>query len=188
MASILIDHIDQTNESDANFITRIAAEHDALASIKEGHLLFIPNGNSKTASGNNIPSVEIKRSAADSHNYTETEREKYTGVQAKWQNAQTGQLETVISGTTGTVKTLPKTYPTQQEAKTAAQGGLTRTTRGKAQINLKLAIGNPALITETPVTLTGYKQQIDTQNWIVKQVTHTLNDSGLTSSLQLENR
>jgi len=187
LASITIEHIDQTNESDANFITRVAAEYDALISIKENKLLMLPNGNSKTATGKAIAEITITRSEGDSHNYSENERNKYTGVKAPWQDSQTGQLTEVLAGEDSTVKTLSKSYPTQSEALNAARSELQRLARGKATFSLTLVIGRPDMITETPVKLSGYKNQIDQQKWVVKQITHTLNDSGLTTALELEN-
>jgi len=52
---------------------------------------------------------------------------------------------------------------------------------------MTLAIGNPAIITETPVILSGYKKQIDVQAWVIKSVTHALNEAGITSALDLDN-
>ena len=39
---------------------------------------------------------------------------------------------------------------------------------------------------QTPVRVTGFKPEIDGQNWLVKEVTHTLGDGGLTSKVQME--
>ncbi|HGW8356692.1 TPA: DNA primase, partial [Acinetobacter baumannii] len=42
-ASKKIKYIAQ-NESDANLITRIADENDAIATVKNGHLILLPRG------------------------------------------------------------------------------------------------------------------------------------------------
>jgi len=99
LRNISLDHVDQTNESDAHFITRVAADYDALTSIKDAHLLFVKNGQGKTASSKNLPNILILRSDGDSHNYSENERESYAAVKAFWQNSQTGKLETVVRNT-----------------------------------------------------------------------------------------
>ena len=46
LGSIKLAHIDQ-NESDANLMTRIADEHDAIATVKNGTLLFMAKGKSE---------------------------------------------------------------------------------------------------------------------------------------------
>lgn len=41
-----IEHIDQTHESDAAFLRRLGRKYDAVATVKNDKLLFIPiNGN-----------------------------------------------------------------------------------------------------------------------------------------------
>ena len=46
-----LDHMDQTNESDASFLMKLARQYGAIASVKDGNLLFIRQGQGKTASG-----------------------------------------------------------------------------------------------------------------------------------------
>ena len=42
LAAIKVAHIDQTNESDVHLLTRLAGQHDAVATMKNGSLLFLP--------------------------------------------------------------------------------------------------------------------------------------------------
>jgi phage protein D len=42
-----VEHIDQTNESDANLLSRLAHQHDAIATVKSGRLLFIKAGDAE---------------------------------------------------------------------------------------------------------------------------------------------
>lgn len=46
--------------------------------------------------------------------------------------------------------------------------------------------GDQALIPEQNLNLTGLKPEIDDIIWLGTNVTHTLNDSGLTTSVELE--
>lgn len=43
----LVEHIDQTNESDGSFLMRLARQYGAIASVKNGNLLFIRQGQGK---------------------------------------------------------------------------------------------------------------------------------------------
>lgn len=186
LATFEIPHVDQTNESDAHFITRLAQRYDALATIKEGKLLFLPAGSGKTASGKRLPTIVVPRSAGDRHHYQVNDRDKYTGVKAIWYDASTATEHSVLAGEADTTKTLRQQYSSEQEAMKAAVAALGRLTRGRATFSATLAVGRPEIITESPVQLMGYKPEIDRQRWIVSQATHTLNDSGLTTQLELE--
>lgn len=42
-----VEHIDQTNESDGSFLMRLARQYGAIASVKNGNLLFIRQGRAK---------------------------------------------------------------------------------------------------------------------------------------------
>lgn len=48
---IRIGHIDQTEESDLNFLARLGERHGAIAAIKAGRMLFTTVGEALTASG-----------------------------------------------------------------------------------------------------------------------------------------
>ncbi|WP_455030156.1 contractile injection system protein, VgrG/Pvc8 family [Neisseria sp.] len=91
-----IDHIDQTNESDASFMSRLAEQYDAIATIKNGKLLFIPAGESQTASGQPILPTTITRASGDSHSFTYSSSNSYQAVRAYYTDKKTGQKKEVI--------------------------------------------------------------------------------------------
>ncbi|STI64558.1 phage protein D [Escherichia coli] len=61
LAGIKIPHIDQSQESDAKFLTRLAERNGGEVSVKMGKLLFLKAGQGVTASGKKIPQVTITR-------------------------------------------------------------------------------------------------------------------------------
>jgi uncharacterized protein len=81
---VKVSHIDQTQETDAKFITRLAELNGAVVAIKAGSLLFIKPGAAKTASGKPIPLMTIIRSDGDGHTFNIADRGAYTGVSASW--------------------------------------------------------------------------------------------------------
>lgn len=91
-----IEHIDQTNESDASFMSRLAEQYDAIATIKNGKLLFIPEGESQTASGQPILPTTITRASGDSHSFTYSSSNSYQAVRAYYTDKKTGQKKEVI--------------------------------------------------------------------------------------------
>ncbi|EKN6364498.1 TPA: phage late control D family protein [Yersinia enterocolitica] len=84
LADITIPHIDQTQETDAKFITRLASLNGAVAAVKAGRLLFIKPGSAVTASGKPIPQMTITRQDGDQHSFSIADRGAYTGVSASW--------------------------------------------------------------------------------------------------------
>ncbi|WP_338728097.1 phage late control D family protein [Shewanella baltica] len=90
-----IDHIDQANESDANFLSRLAEQFDAIATVKNGNLLFLQAGLAHNASGIALDRVDITRQSGDSHHFGVADRDAYSGVVAYWQNDKAAKRQTV---------------------------------------------------------------------------------------------
>ncbi|HBC6264730.1 phage late control D family protein [Citrobacter braakii] len=84
LKAITIPHIDQTQESDAAFLSRFAERNGASVSVKAGKLLFLKAGSAMTASGKPIPQMTVERGDGDRHQFAIADREAYTGVTAKW--------------------------------------------------------------------------------------------------------
>lgn len=84
LKAIPVPHIDQTQESDAVFLSRLADRNGASVSVKAGKLLFLKAGSGKTASGKSIPLMTLERGDGDRHQFAIADREAYTGVTAKW--------------------------------------------------------------------------------------------------------
>lgn len=82
LAGIELLQVDQANESDANLLSRLGREHDAIATIKAGRLLFLPTGKATTASGLALPHVTLTRADGDQHRFLQADRDAYTGVKA----------------------------------------------------------------------------------------------------------
>lgn len=91
-----VDHIDQTNESDANLLTRLAQQHDAIATVKSGRLLFIKAGDAESATGKPFPLVKITRASGDRHRFSVADRNAYTAVKAYWHNLDKAEKGEVI--------------------------------------------------------------------------------------------
>ena len=101
LAKIEIDHADQTSESDISFLTRMAEMLGAVATIKNGMLLFITPGKGVTQSGKPLPAIEIVRSSGDKHRFNVADRDAYTGVTAYWLDLNFGKKpSTTVKKTT----------------------------------------------------------------------------------------
>lgn len=183
-----IAHIDQTNESDMHFLTRLARQWDATCAIKKGGITILPISSSKTASGAPLPLAHITRSSGDSHRYHSADRTAYTGVQAEWTDPRSAKRHTVTAGedAEGETKMLKDLYASRREAQQAAEAELARVQRGEATFSLTLATGQPTLAPQTRMTVSGFKPQIDDTQWLVKSVEHNIGDGGYTTTVEME--
>ncbi|HDC2709503.1 phage baseplate assembly protein V [Escherichia coli] len=228
LAGIKIPHIDQSQESDAKFLTRLAERNGGEVSVKMGKLLFLKAGQGVTASGKKIPQITITRSDGDRHHFAIADRGAYTGVTAKWLHTKDPKPQKqkvklkrkkkekhlralehpkakpvrqkkapkvpearegeYMAGEADNVFALTTVYATKAQAMRAAQAKWDKLQRGVAEFSISLATGRADIYTETPVKVSGFKRVIDEQDWTITKVTHFLNNSGFTTSLELEVR
>ncbi|MBP2605514.1 contractile injection system protein, VgrG/Pvc8 family [Acinetobacter calcoaceticus] len=187
LANRVISYIAQ-NESDANLITRIADEHDAIATVKNGHLILLPRGASQTVSGLPLPTAQIFRSDGDGHNYTTgTGTDRITGVKAFYYDAgKSKKLYVVIGDNEENLKEIRYIHRDKKTAELACQAEFNRCKRSSQKLSYTFAFGQPELIPEQEFVFTGLKPQIDDIVWLGTNVTHNLTDSGFTTSVELE--
>lgn len=186
LAGIKIAHIDQTTESDMNFLTRLGRDYDATATIKDGRLIFVPRGAGTTAGGTPLPTMTLIRHRGISHRFTVSDREgDDSGVEAQYRDLDAAETRTVTAGdNSGTVTKLRRVYPTEEEAAAAAQATQTQAKRAQREIQLNCAIGYPEVIAGQPLRLQKFRPEIDEVPWVIDDVTHTLTDSeGLTTKI-----
>lgn len=185
--SIYIDHVDQNNEGDGNFLTRLSQKYDAMFNIKNDTLIVLPQGKAQTGSGKKLSPLDIHVTECESATYKETdENNEYTGVKAKWHNTQTGKTEWVIAGKADKSQRLKQRYHNKEDALRVANAEWGKIQRGKKTLSITLTKGKPDWITEKPVIATGIKPQIDALQWVTKKVIHQINNNGYTCSGELE--
>ncbi|MBJ9954401.1 DNA primase [Acinetobacter baumannii] len=188
LGQIILAHIDQ-NESDANLITRIADEHDAIATVKNGHLLFMPKGESKTISGLDLPMFFITRSMGDSHRWADTDgADEVSGVTVYYYDNDKAKRQKVTIGMSDeNTRELRNIQRDEKSAKRIAQAEYNRIKSKSATFSYKLAYGKPELIPEMQMQFMGLKSEIDDIVWLGTRVVHTLSsDNGYTTDLELE--
>jgi len=186
-ASKKVKYIAQ-NESDANLITRIADENDAIATIKNGHLILLPRGASQTVSGLALPRVQITRDKGDQHNYTNgTGTDNITGVKAYYYaENKAKKLHVVVGDSEDNLKEIRYVHRDKTTAELAANAEYNRCKRTAQKLTYTLAFGDPTLIPEQEFEFLGLKSEIEDIVWLGTNVTHNLNDSGFTTSVELE--
>lgn len=186
-ASKVIKYIAQ-NESDANLITRIADEQDAIATVKNGHLILLPRGASQTVSGLALPRKIITRDEGDQHNYTNgTGTDNITGVKAYYYaDNKAKKLHVFVGDSEDNLKEIRYVHRDKTTAELAANAEYNRCKRSAQKLTYALAKGDPTLIPEQEFEFNGLKPEIDDIIWLGTNITHTLNESGFTTSIELE--
>lgn len=188
LAGIAIAHVDQSNESDLNLLTRLAKQHDAIATIKADRLLLLKAGSAKTVSGKAMPHLVLTRADGDSHSYQVADRDSYSGVIARYHAFEAAQTGEVTVGESSNAKRLRHIHPSKAEAEAAAKAEWQRIQRGNATLTYTLARGRPDLLPECTFSLLGIKADIAAVRWLGVKVTHQMSDSGYTTGIEAESK
>lgn len=186
LANVAIASLTQSRESDMALLKRLGREHDAVATVKRGALIFAKVGAGTTTGGTSLPAVTIRRRDGDRHSYSVTKREEAAGVSASWHDRKGAKRKTVTVGETEGAKQLARTYPSEAEARRAATAERDRIARDPVKLSFDLALGRPDIYPEQRATVSGFKAEIDATKWLIVEVAHTLTDRGLVTGLTME--
>lgn len=178
LANIEVPAMRQHAKSDIAFISALGRRYDAVATVKAGTLILAPTGVGTTAGGTTIPGVRIERAMCSSYEWTRKKRDEHDGVEAQWHDQQSATRKLVKVGGTGNARRLKRTYASESDAKAAAEGAKRRDARSAAEFSLTLAYGDATLMPERPVSLSGFKGEIDAAKWQIAEVTHRIDSSG----------
>jgi len=185
-AKVKLQHIDQTNESDLSFLNRIGKRYDAVATIKDGKLLFLPTERGQTASGKEMPTTALSRRDGDRIRFHIADRNSYTGVRAIWQDKRKSVQRRVVAGAIGNAKTLRTIFASEADALENARAEWQRIQRGVANLQMTLAYGRPELSPQTKIVLPTEKKPINELTWLLVKLEHSLDANGLTTEFEAE--
>ncbi len=187
LASIGVPTLCQSRESDTALLRRLGAEHDAVATIKAGCLIFSRKGTGTTPSGKPIPLLSLHRKDGDRHRWSRQTQEEKPGVTAYWHDKGEAKRQSVTVGEKQGAKRLRKTFASEAEAQRAAIAERDRLKRMPATLDLQLAFGRPDAYPEQRVKVSGFKPEIDAATWLITEVSHRLDsNSGFTTDLKME--
>lgn len=180
--------LDQANESNANLLSRLGMQHDAMSNIKAGRLLFMPTGNSTTASGLPLPHVTLTRQDGDQHRFLQADRDSYTGAKAYYYEVNSADKKEAIAGGGDNLKELRHTYSDRSSALRATRAEGQRVQRGTATLSYTLAKGRSELMPDQTYSLTGIKAEIAAYIWLGGNLRHSFTPDSYTTSLELESK
>ncbi len=183
-AAIPYPHIDQTNESDLHLLTRLAHDHDAVAAVKGGNLIFSARGKGKSVSGEDMPKRSIIKSDVGSWRITLAERGRYKAVTASWHSVEGGEKESLTAGEGEPIFRLMHVYASKGNVSRAAKAKLASLSRAADTLSLTMP-GDALVAAESPLTLSGFRQGVN-GDWIAARVDHRFDGSGFSTTVDAE--
>ena len=183
-----VTHIDQENESDAHFLTRMASIYGAVSKPADGRLIFVPEGSGLSASGQALQAATIPAEEILTLRGTVKDRGAYSGVITRFRNKETNLEEEVETKGNdgwffgaGPMFRDKKLYTSRDMAEQAGQARLRQLQSGTVTIDFTIR-GRPDIFAERPISLEGVRAPL-AGTWIVKNVTHEYNASGYTTKI-----
>ncbi|MBD9588415.1 phage late control D family protein [Pseudomonas sp. PDM03] len=149
-----IDHIDQSNESDMAFLTRLAGIYKAIAKpINELYVLALPS-QTKSLSGKVLPQVKLSVTTNNrpgdrafiSATLDDTVRAKNQGCKTSWWDAAAGVVRVIETGS-APFKVIGRLCQNETEARDVGEGEVRKLLREKLKVKISCP-GNPALSAE----------------------------------------
>ena len=180
---VALGHVDQTAESDLHLLTRLAAQHGAIAKPANGYLLFVPRGEAKSASGKQLPVVTIHRNQTSRHTFTEGDRSRYESVTAQWHDALTGAALTETFGAGEPVYQLRGSFGSAAEALAAAEAKYRELQFKGARLSLAVSDMDVGLFAEGPIVAAGFRDGIN-GDWVADSVVIELSERGLAGRVE----
>lgn len=197
LAAISYDHIDQTEESDMNLLTRLADKVDAIAKPVDGYLLLYDKNAVKSVSGKDVPIITLSEPQLIEWTYRYSARkpagkvssDKSTdtpavtgGIKAYyWDFAQAQRQEVTIGK--APFEVLRHVYSTQADAERAAKSKKNTGDRLQGELSFSLP-GNPSLMAGGILTLS-LRSGIPSR-WRMTRIEHRLNNAGYVSRVECE--
>ena len=169
VAQIKLPHFDQSDESDLNFLLRIAKRYDVICKPAGGKLLFVKRGDIE------LPGITLTKEQVGDWEMTSSTSESVGTVVAYWHDKKSAKKHEAKVGDGEPIKRLRHSYQDEKSALTAAQASLDQSRRGEERLSLNL-VGNPAISAERPLTLINFRDGI-AGDWIIEQVTHNIDKS-----------
>ena len=180
-AGVLLDHVDQTNESDLNLLSRLASDYDGILKLTGRDLVFSDRRSGASVTGLALSPVSLKLTDLNQWSYDINDQPKYASVSARYHDLTANETKTVTAGAGEPVYTLNHTYPDAARAQAAADSRLKLLSDNTETLSMQLT-GDPRLMAETPLTVTGGRPELS-RRWLVKRASHTITPAGYSTGV-----
>ncbi|MGP5284060.1 phage late control D family protein [Pseudomonas helleri] len=184
----VVPRADQLGESDFNFITRLARQHDCTAKVADGKLIVMPRQGGVTASGKAIGVVTITKADVSLYSFRLGDRSAHKAVNAKYQDKATGKLAVVNLNNDDAPDGLPPVHtdrhvhPNKTAAEQAAKARLAAFNRSTAGVRLEMP-GRSDLFAERMINAQGFKSGLDGE-YLVDSREQVFTQSGWSTTIE----
>ena len=182
VASVALDRVEQWQESDLHLLERLARDFDLTVKVAGGTLVAVPGEGGVSASAIPIGAVRLRPADVSRWELRTAVRTAYGAVRVGWDDRAAGQTVELTVGTDGPTYTLRKVYPTEAEARRAAEARLRGLNRRRAELRLTLP-GDGRLAAGGTLELEGFRPEVDGR-WTARRVTHRIGASGFVTELE----
>ena len=177
---VVIKSLNQTNESDINFLERISKDYNVLFSIKNDFIYFV-NKNDET-----LPVSRIDVSTCSSSSLKHSSKTYYNSCEAKFHNLDEGKLITVKVGDGKPTIKIERAFKDKLDAKIKAEAKLNSINKGIVKGSLSLV--GQSVYAGTKVELFNTYKNEDDGSFSVESVKHSWSrGGGWTTSVEIEN-
>lgn len=171
----------QQDESNINFLRRLAERHNALFAIKQGSLMFAAKGSGNAASGTFMGSVVVSPAnlIQGTCSFEANDRTKYSKVVAYYQDkdkAQRVEIEADSDEEGDSVYRIPEPFSSVEEADKAAQSKAKNLKRGEGSASVTV-VGDTAIIAGAPLLFYGVRPGLDGVPYVINTSTHSYSKS-----------
>jgi hypothetical protein len=174
-----IDHVDQSNETDMGFMTRLARRFDAVTKPVNDLYVLARRGQVKSLSGQPLPPVTISvttdnrpgERAFIAASIDNDSRVRFKGARTVWWDGSAG-TEVQVDVGSEPFKKMRQRYQNEDEARAVAKGESAKTQREAAKLRIDCP-GNPAFGAEGLVVLDDSWPSHMRGTWSIDKVTES---------------
>ncbi len=175
-SSLFVKYIAQTNESDLNFLQRVAKVYDLVFSIKNKTIIMIKEEET-------LPAFYIDERECSDYDFRRSKREKYNSVEISWHDTKSHSTKKVMIGEDEPTLKISKRFSNEAEARAVALSELKKT-NGKT-ISGTISTYGQNIIAGGLLDIDGFGE-MDYDIFIAKEVSHRIDENGYNMTIQFE--
>ena len=178
LGGLALAHVDQSAESDMALVRRLGRDVDAVARVAGGRLVFAPFAALGGAA------VELRVRDAASYEFSAADRDRWGSVTALWRDTDTSTPRRVVVGDGEPAARLAAIWPSEADARRAAEARLRSLRRDTLRGEMAMATGDPRLAAMASVSVVDVGAPFDGA-WLVDSARHVVDDGGYRTTVNL---